>query len=901
MSKKVNISSYTIQEKWLNEVAPNYFNVDEINKLRIGLFGYVNEAMANATEDSLHMHSILSKELFPNKAILPDSIYAYASLANFDDFYATPAKFNFILAIKKSDIIKYSDLDEITGIREMLISKNSEVLIEGQIPYILDYDIKIIARPKDTKRTLFNTEDYIITAQYIIDSANELSGISSPFIQSVISSDNGIEYVFLKLQGRQMSRKENSFLIYTNDVVENISFEVEFENQLAGFNVYYRPSAHSNDDEKILLTKYIEGSTTPKSNENFCFFNIASENKIKILFSIHPSYFKPKFNSELIVETFTTLGSKGNFNYDGVNISMGLKPVDDSLNYNNILTQIQPLGLSTDGLDSPDLATIRDRVIQEFSIRKNIITENDLKSYFNSVSETCDVTFIKKRDDLIKRIYTAFILMKNSEKEIIPTNTIDFLIYEDEFDNYSKGVDNLVIKAGTVFEASGNDTNFKKVNHLYNWSELIQKDSDPTNYLYGTPFLIKVNKSPLFLSYYLNSIFNDYDLVYSDMNENSYEEFILSSINITRNAIKENYYTVRTSVNTTLSNDLINDDNIKVIAFIEKNGSISGYIKFDLVDVKDNKMILESILHTEDIINDDNEIIINDSVYSINHYNQENLRTEFAIPAKDVKLILAVYYNGYKNNKDKGNYTKLVPNMEDYALCNAYKTEQNIELFKELNNVMQSNIFLRTNDNKEHNGIYYKVKKSPMVRYLYLENEDNMKEVISIYNNIYDKLEASLPLMENNFSVDTKFYNTYGASQFFTIGRDKNNLNIVCISINLIIKLATEVSASLIDEIKKYIVNFVENTNNSETNFIYVSNLLRSLEQEFSEIVYIEFLGFNDYGPNEQIIENNFSDLSLMDKEQVINYVPEYLNINRHVILDNGQLVFEPRITINFV
>ena len=45
MSEKINTSVYTIQEKWIDEVAPNYFNVDEINKLKIGLFGYVNEAM----------------------------------------------------------------------------------------------------------------------------------------------------------------------------------------------------------------------------------------------------------------------------------------------------------------------------------------------------------------------------------------------------------------------------------------------------------------------------------------------------------------------------------------------------------------------------------------------------------------------------------------------------------------------------------------------------------------------------------------------------------------------------------------------------------------------------------------------------------------------------------------
>ena len=896
MSEKVNISSYTIQEKWLNEVAPNYFNIDDINKLKIGLFGYVNEAMANVTEDSLYMHSILSKEIFPNKAVLPDSIYAYASLANFDDFYATPATFSFVLALKKSDILKYSETNYTNGNKEFYISRNSELLIENTIPFILDYDIKIICRPKNYSSSLVGKTDYIISAQYIMTENNALSNINSPFIQTILLVEDGIEYVFLSLQGKQLSRKETSFLIYTNDIVENISFEVDFDDQLAGFNVYYKESSDSS--EKILLNKYLDCSTTPSSGENFCFFTLSAEHKIKISFSAHPSYFRPKFNSELLIETFSTLGSKGNFTYDGTNITMELKPIDEYLNYKNILTEIEPVSNSTNGKDSPDLATIKEKVIQEFSTRKNIITENDLKTSFNSISDSCDVTFIKKRDDILKRVYTAFILMRNSEKEIIPTNTIDFLIYEDEFDNYSKGVDELIIKAGTVFEASDNDNNFTKINHLYNWSELVQKDSQPTNYLYGTPFLIKVNKSPLFLSYYLNSIFEDYKLNYSYMNENSYEEFVVNSFSISRNAIKSDSYRLQTTITTSMENDT---DKIKVIGFIEESGVVTGYIKFNPINSFEGKIHLEAYLDTDDVINSDNELLIKNSIYSVNHYGQENLKSNFAVAPNNVKIIIGVYYSGYNDNKDKGSFSLFVPGMENYALCNAYKTEKDIKLFKELNSVMQSNILLRTNDNINHTGVYYKIKKSPMVRYLYLENEDNMIEIIKLYDNIYEKLKSMLPNMENNFSVDTKFYNTYGSSNFFTIGRSKQNLNIVCISLKLNIKLAVESSAYLVNEIKKFIVQFVEDTNKAETNYIYVSNLIRSLEQEFKEIVYIEFLGFNDYGPSEQIIENNFTDLSDLTKEQVINYVPEYLNINRHVVLDNGQLVFEPRITINFV
>ena len=847
------------------------------------------------------MHSILSKEIYPNKAVLPDSIYAYASLANFGDFYATPATVNFVLSIRKSDILKHAESNYINNTKEFFLSKNSELTINNNIPYILDYDVKIIARASQATQTslLNNKTDYTITAQYVMNELNPISDIKSPFIQSVTIMDGNEEYVCLRLKGRQMRRNENSYLIYTNDIVENITFEAEFTDQLADFNIFYKES--SNSDEKILLNKYLEGSTVPDSSEKFCYFSLVGDEKIKISFSAHPSYFRPKFNSELLIETFSTLGSKGNFVYEGSQFGMKLIPLNEYQNYNSIPVQIEIDGESKNGVDSPSLSEIKEYVINEFSARKNIITETDLKAYFKDISEKCNITFVKKRDDIIKRIYTAFILMRNSNNEVIPTNTIDFLLYEDEFDNYQKGINDLIIKAGTVFEASENDVNFTKVNHLYNWSELVQRDSQPTNYLYGTPFLIKVNRSPLFLSYYINSIFKDYSMSYNIMNENSYEEFIVNKFSVTRNAIKDDFYTFNTIISTTLDLSDYDPERIKVIAFLEEDGKTIGYVRMNTSVYSDTKLEATAKIYTNDVINTDNKIVLTDSIYSINHYGQENLKAEFPIGSDNINVVIAIYYNGYPNNKDKGIYSNLVPNMSNYALCNAYKTEENVVLFEELNNIMQSTIILKTSSEPSHSGIYYKIKKSPMIRYLYLENDNNMREIIQTFTSIHKNLENMLPVVENNFNIDTKFYNTYGASKFFTIGRSKQNLNIVCISLKLNIKLATDVTPSIISGIKNYIVKFVENTNENETNYIYVSNLIRNLEQEFEEIIYIEFDGFNDYGPSEQIIENNFTNISELNAEQVINYVPEYLNINRHVVLDNGQLVFEPRITLNFV
>ena len=598
MSNKIDLSSYSIQKKWIEEVAPNYFNVDDISMLRAGLFGYVNDAMSNAFEDSLHMQTILSKEIFPNKAVLPDSIYAYSALADFTDFYAKGATVPIVMTIPVKDILKFATRNTVSGNIELTISKFSELSIDNKIPFIFDYDIKIIGR--------YSKDNYIFSAQYIMDNRNELSNISSPFINTVTLKDD----FFLRLEGRQLKRSTKNFMIYSNDVAENFSFEAEYEGRLAGFNVYYRSNGYSGKYE--LIEKHLINSVVDNNIQKFCYYNMSAVDKVVISFPTNPSYFRPAFNSEIMIEIFTTLGKDGNFEYNGENNTLKLLCTDESKDLSAMNAFANVMGDSMFGANEPSLQEIKQRVMKEFSSRKNIITELDLKNYFEGKTGNSNIYFCKKRDDLIKRMYTAFLLLRNSSKEIIPTNTVDIMIRQDQFDNYVKENPVLTLKAGSIFEGCQGMDVFRKVDGTYDWQTLIQKDSnlvstypgrDPlenkTNYLYGTPYLIKVNTKPLFMSYYLNSIKDQIVLAYNDMDPNSYEEFIMTNLEVDRNSIKEDYYTLKTHVNTTVDfsnmfNTFINSKGkneilsykdeeqgaIKLYGVLEEDGEVTGYIKF---------------------------------------------------------------------------------------------------------------------------------------------------------------------------------------------------------------------------------------------------------------------------------------------------------------------------------
>src|SRR5574344_522851 len=90
---------YEIMNDWIDKIGPKYFDMDDVSLNRLGLFGYLNEVMGQNTESIVNENSILYNELFFKRAVLPQSIYAYASHYGLEDLTATPAVMNFAIGI----------------------------------------------------------------------------------------------------------------------------------------------------------------------------------------------------------------------------------------------------------------------------------------------------------------------------------------------------------------------------------------------------------------------------------------------------------------------------------------------------------------------------------------------------------------------------------------------------------------------------------------------------------------------------------------------------------------------------------------------------------------------------------------------------------------------------------
>jgi len=145
----------------------------------------------------------------------------------------------------------------------------------------------------------------------------------------------------------------------------------------------------------------------------------------------------------------------------------------------------------------------------------------------------------------------------------------------------------------------------------------------------------------------------------------------------------------------------------------------------------------------------------------------------------------------------------------------------------------------------------------------------------------YDVLEDGFSKLENNTSVNLKFYNTYGPSKYFH-SRTIDGIN-TNITMKLSITLYDTYTQDLDFKIKNFILDFIEKINESSANTFAISNLIRELEKNFEDIRYIEFEELNGHEINSdgnQIIYYDYPSIKDMTKEQLINYVPEYLNVH---------------------
>jgi hypothetical protein len=824
MSDPINISSsqYDIQEKMV-EVAKNYFNIDDINILKIGLFGYITEIMSLVARDGIFHRDALYNELFLNTANIPKSIYNWAKLYNFNIVNAKPAKMSIYMAIKKEDLINKSILE---GLKKVFyIDKNNEFEISG-FTFMLENTVKITLNP-----IAGSNNDYSITANLIIDSKSEKFGlVSSPYVKSWVEKIDEITYCFFILDLYQIQRSENTFSVFSEDLSETIMYDVEYEDQLAGFNVYYN---YNNAQE--ILGKYFDNNFTPSSTEKYCYYTFPQENNLQVYFSGIENSFRPKFNSEILVEYFTTKGSDGNFSFNG---EILFKFNDPELS--NIQVICDPIGDSVGGENKPSLKEVKSKIIENILIKDNLITENDLNIFFNNISSTVSINssklrFMKKRDDVLKRIFSSFVLLKNKNNQVIPTNTVDVLSSLDNLEKFNLSSTSWTIPVGTSIIY---DNLTEKYRFLFEDEYPEDYISNDSILLYSTPFLMNIRLEPFpRLTYYQNSLNKIYNFNYKFVNINNLNQYVIPNIEIQRNSFIEDYYTIKFNFGVNVNSEF-DINNVKIYGLLKKDLNNLGYIKFDLINNQEYEYSAK--IYTEDEFNSRSQLALVNSL--LLDLESEDVINKVFID-QGLSMEIKVFYND--------------------ELIVSFENEITIDLFRSMNNIVFSDLEISE-------GGLFNLKSIPLISTKYFNSIENSKEFYNLISNYQDILLSNFDRLENNTGIDFKFFNTYGICKY-------SSINTVNLTMNFAIKLVNNFSSELDTEIKNYIVNFVE-TVNDKGGLLSISNIIKELENNFDEIQYIEFKDIN--GVNQQKIRNLYSDFNAFTTEQLINYVPEHLNIS---------------------
>ena len=587
-------------------VLEKFFPDIDVDLRTVGMLGWTSEVIANETEDVFNTSSVLFRETFPNRAQLNESIYSHAAIFQIDDIFSTAASCKFVLILEESAIIANMRQDESSEKKNeyyFYIDKNTIFFVEGH-PFSIDYDIKMTINKRPTES---GKDDYIFSARYITEEyKNSISSVNDPYIKMRRSSDG---YIALDIWTHQCIRDIREEELIENLEVNYPTVDIKYSEKLAGFDVLYQEPG---SEEWVQLDRkivYSHPQTTP-----FCYYQLVKDGLLRISFNTKAIYFMPEFNSKIQVILYITEGSEGNFEvYNGNNIS--IVPNYEKYQYNTpYLTAAAPSTASENGADEKDIDAIQALTVEGYRTANALTTDNDLQVYFNNYKYrfgNSDILFIRKRDDIYERIFSAFMIVRK-DNYVYHTNTLHLRMNMYDMNTNDQNI--FILEPGTVFTA--NDTSGyaefyrnEELNLRYYNEYLIDVANGKTPFIEDTtdqeeipsylkrpcsfaqwkrrkgyddtmrvweltnmnyseddvpskskfllvnPFLIKFTKSPNFVSTYMTFVNNNSSLDFTKQNDDMFMQFVAYSLIMTRTFSSEKCYNIKVNVTTTSAAD----------------------------------------------------------------------------------------------------------------------------------------------------------------------------------------------------------------------------------------------------------------------------------------------------------------------------------------------------------
>ena len=856
----ISPSPYEVQEAFL-ELSNSFFKPENVNNLTAGLFGYVNHIMARSLSDSAFHRNSLYNENFLNTAEYPKSIYNFAKQYNYSIGASNAASCKIICGIFKDDMIKAIGQETPPG-----VINNRFVIPRGHTFLLGKYNFSVAGE------IIIEIIEDKITAFYNTNNMDFTSDIGNGFIKSYkvprsLNADGSPkEMLFLELVLYQVTLKTTEYKIISKDINDTSFFRIAAVSgqSICRFNVLYQEPGQTSWEK---LACYFNENETPLDSK-YAYYAFTESGGIEFYFSQLLNNFRPKFNSKLLFEYYNTYGDEGNFEFSGVMLSQFTE-----LTKKHIIADCAILTNPSGGTERESLLTIKKNIQKNFMHRDSIITEADLNAFLSSLIDSSSIndskiTFVKTTDDVILRAFTAYLLLKDSTGNIIPTNTakVGFSVEELEANGWA-------IRAGSFVVYDHTTAMYRT---LVDGEFPEYMIDDPNSFVYAVPFtmVFRLKPFPRIVYYKMNldkslSVSSD---GLSNRQISTVEDFNINAVSARRNSILENSILFDIPVSTQLQPAALRSKCIVRIKFYDKNKRFLGMSNAMHI-VGSNVFRFE--LKTEDKFTNNCEMIFtNEDIFT----ETDQVIPDCSFP-EGMHLKIAVYYDDGNQRVNAGVDTVTIGNTI-YKLAREFSTREEFSLYENLEKVMSSDLAITDK------GIFVN-KNMPLIGASFFLNPSKMSEILKITDKYHVALGSAFDLLQNNTAVDIKFANTYGPSLNFK-GIDRIN-----ISLSLNIKLNTERSRSLEELITYSCLDFILGCNENANQRFSISNLISYLEGSISQIDYIEFNTLNG-------IRLQSTNVIFFDRTGV-NAVPEYLNVRTKYTASLNTRNFAPDITLNFI
>ena len=291
-----------------------------------------------------------------------------------------------------------------------------------------------------------------------------------------------------------------------------------------------------------------------------------------------------------------------------------------------------------------------------------------------------------------------------------------------------------------------------------------------------------------------------------------------------------------------------------------------------------------------------------------------------------------VYSTTYSYTDEDGTpYNKTVNKF--YTLANVYDNTNNLlNLYIDMSNIIRSAV-VPYNVTTEQDGSQktinmLNITDVPVIQYSQAINDTVSKRVTNVITDSYTNLSELSKSVTNNFSIDYKFFRTYGPCRYFKLENigalytidpdgaykydentktyvladssytgtrysDNTTINLgnldITIEFDLLMKTNIKIGVTdAINQLKTYIKQNIEELNNSISDdiddyTIYISNIITDIEIEFVDFVRsIELVSINGNPSSYRIIRYDkpqLNEYNTGDSKTVREYIPEYINV----------------------